>query len=316
MAATAFHRSLFTEAGRFVDTDGWHGEAARLRQENPVLRVVLAEGFPDFWAILKHSDILEILKHPDVFANTLKVELRSLEQEKKAEETGTSRESLLHMDAARNRKYRDITSDWFTSRTLHRAAAARIAALARESVDRMADLGGSCEFVGDIARHLPLRVIMSTLGVPPEDEPHILSLALRVMMPEDPGYAVGDAGRNKVDAVRQGLDYFGTLAGARRRRPADDLASVIANATVDGSPPGDRETASYFYVLAAAGHETTSATMAAGLEALVQNPDQLRILQQDPALVPGAVEEILRWATPVKQLTRTAVADHELRGVT
>jgi cytochrome P450 len=178
-------------------------------------------------------------------------------------------------------------------------------------------LAGECDFAADIARLLPLRVIMGILGVPPRDEPLMLDLTQRIMGPADPEYQfTGDAAEDHARTVSEVFAYFQGLAQARREHPTEDLATVIADGAIDGEPLGDMETLSYYLILAAAGHDTTSMTMAAGVDALVRNPDQLARLKAEPDLVPNAVEEMLRWATPVKQFTRTANADYTLRDVT
>ena len=109
--------------------------------------------------------------------------------------------------------------------------------------------------------------------------------------------------------------YFSELTASRRAHPTDDLASSIANATINGEPLSDMDTASYYVIVATAGHDTTSAAIAGGLLALLENPMELTRLQRDPALMGTAVEEMIRWVTPVKEFMRTAQADTEMRGV-
>jgi cytochrome P450 len=115
--------------------------------------------------------------------------------------------------------------------------------------------------------------------------------------------------------VMEMFAYFTTLTASRREHPTDDLASAIANATINGEPISDMDTLSYYAIVASAGHDTTSAGIAGGLLALIQNPDQLARLQSDPSLMGTAVEEIIRWVVPVKEFMRTAQADTEVRGV-
>jgi cytochrome P450 len=112
------------------------------------------------------------------------------------------------------------------------------------------------------------------------------------------------------------FQYFVALTADRRANPTDDLASVIANATIDGQPLNDFDTASYYVIIATAGHDTTSSSIAGGLEALLRHPDQLARLRDDPSLGPNAVEEMIRWVTPVKEFMRTATEDRAVGGVT
>jgi cytochrome P450 len=124
--------------------------------------------------------------------------------------------------------------------------------------------------------------------------------------------------RNDDDVMGSLLEmftYFNALTTARREKPTDDLISAIANAKINGEPLSDIETVSYYLIIATAGHDTTSATIAGGLHALIENPDQMRHLQQDLALMPSATEEMIRWVTPVKHFMRTAQADTTVRGV-
>ena len=124
-----------------------------------------------------------------------------------------------------------------------------------------------------------------------------------------------DAAESFMAVVMEMFAYFTTLTASRREHPTDDLASAIANATINGEPISDMDTLSYYAIVASAGHDTTSAGIAGGLLALIQNPDQLARLQADPSLMGTAVEEIIRWVVPVKEFMRTAQADTEVRGV-
>jgi hypothetical protein len=311
-----FDGTVFTDPARLGDQAGWHAAVAELRARDTLYKVEV-DGFPPFWAIVKHADILEIEQRPELFPNTRRVELESLEATRVAEEAGTAPETLVHMDGVKHRQYRDLTAGWFKPSALRKTMSESVRSLAREYVDRMAGLGGECDFATDVAKLYPLRVIMSMLGVPPQDEPLMLTLTQRVMAPADPEYTLtGSYGDDHATVIQEVFGYFFALAAARRADPTSDLGSVIANGTVDGQPLGDMETLSYYLILAAAGHDTTAASLAAGLEALIRYPDQFRLLQSEPDRLPNAVEEMIRLASPVKQFTRTATADYELRGAT
>jgi cytochrome P450 len=190
--------------------------------------------------------------------------------------------------------------------------------LARRFVDRMLEHGGECDFVRDIALYYPLHVILSILGVPESDEPRILNLTQKIFGGEDP-----DVGGNLTDeptqifmqALQEMAIYFQGITDDRRKHPTTDIASTIANGTIEGQPLGDLETAGYYSIIATAGHDTTSSSLAGGLEALLRNPEQLRALQNDPALLGNAVSEIIRWVTPVRHFMRQAQSDYRLGGV-
>jgi cytochrome P450 len=172
-----------------------------------------------------------------------------------------------------------------------------------------------CEFVADVAAAFPLQGILAILGLPDEDYPRMLQLTQEIFGKDDPDQARGpDAVADLLATFGDLFLYFYNLIADRRAKPSDDLASVIANSTVDGCPMGDMEMISYYIILAAAGHDTTTSTIAGGLHALAERPKELQRLQEDLSLLPAAVDEMIRWVTPVKHFMRTATADYELNG--
>jgi cytochrome P450 len=179
----------------------------------------------------------------------------------------------------------------------------------------MADLGGECDFVTDVAVHYPLYVIMSILGLPEEDFPRMLKLTQELFGAADPELARGATPEEMMKTLQDFFQYFNALTEARRAHPTDDLASVIANAEVNGKPIGIFEAVSYYLIIATAGHDTTSSSIAGGMHALLEHPDELRRLHEDPSLVTTAVDEMIRWVSPVKHFMRTATEDYVLRGV-
>jgi cytochrome P450 len=178
----------------------------------------------------------------------------------------------------------------------------------------MAALGDECDFATDVALYYPLRVIMSILGVPEQDEPLMLELTQGVFGAEDPELGGPDAQATMAKALSDLATYFQAVTLDRRARPTEDLASTIANGTIGGEPVGDLQTISYYAIVATAGHDTTSSSLAGGLEALIRHPDQLRDLQRDPRLIDNAVDEIIRWVTPVRHFMRYAQEDYALGG--
>jgi cytochrome P450 len=191
----------------------------------------------------------------------------------------------------------------------------RVAELARQYVDRMADLGGECDFVTQVSVHFPLYVILSLLGLPESDFPRMLKLTQEMFGGGDEELRRGETPEELLQTLLDFFAYFQELTAARRAAPTDDLASEIANARVDGEYLSDFDTASYYVIIATAGHDTTSSTIAGGLHALIEHPAELARLRDDPALLPTAAEEMIRWVTPVKEFMRTAAADTEVRGV-
>lgn len=303
--------AVFTDAKAYADEERFHATCARLRAEAPVVRVE-ADGFEPFWAITRHEDVLEISRSPERWKNGPRPALGP-RGSGSAEDVPVR--ALVQMDPPDHAVYRRISSSWFRPRGVARLSE-RIATLARRHVDRMVELDGNCDFVTDVAVHYPLYVILSLLGLPEEDFPRMLKLTQELFGTSDPELARGGAGKDALMAtLLEFFEYFQRLIDERRARPTDDLASVIANAEIDGAPIGVLEAVGYYVLIATAGHDTTSAAIAGGLHALLANPDQLRRLKADRALVPSAVEEMIRWVSPVKQFMRTASEDTMVRGV-
>lgn len=314
----------------YADEDEMHAMFARLRAQEP-LRWMQPVGFRPFWSVTKHADVLEVEKRSDVFVNRLRTYLSPIEGETWVRSvTGDTHlfRTLVDLDDPDHMKLRQLTQSWFMPPNL-RKLEDRIAGIAKAHVDRMAELGGQCDFVKEVAVWYPLRVIMEILGVPREDEAFMLKLTQEIFGPGDPDVvsaserasegdaAVGDSRMVDLFQTAQVLfQYFGAMTADRRANPRDDVASVIANGVIDGQPIGEREAMSYYVIVATAGHDTTSSVTAGGLLQLLKNPEQLARLKADPTLLPSAVEEMVRWVTPVQHFMRTAVQDYELRGRT
>ena len=156
---------------------------------------------------------------------------------------------------------------------------------------------------------------MSLIGVPESDFPRMLQYTQELFGNDDAGFAVGDSKQEQLGVLLDMFGYFNAITAARRGHPTEDLASAIANARIDGEPLSDVDTVSYYVIIATAGHDTTSATISGGLQALIEHPDQLQRLREDPELIGLATEEMIRWVTPVKEFMRTAAEDTMIRGV-
>ena len=298
-----------------------HRLLADLRANDPV-HWTEPEGFRPFWSITKYADILEIEKLNDQFLN----EPRSVLMNKQAEhdlaamwggpDPKTGRVSplrtLIDMDGADHRAYRGLTQPWFMPANLKKLEP-RMAELARRYVDKMQAMGPECDFTKDIAVYYPLHVIMSIMGVPESDEPRMLKLTQELFGGGDPDMQRKERDPN-TNVIADFFMYFNKVTEERRAHPGDDLATVIANGKVNGCPLGPVETASYYIIVATAGHDTTSSSIAGGLRALIENPDQLKKLKENPELLNNAVDEIIRWVTPVQHFMRTATEDYTLRG--
>jgi cytochrome P450 len=306
----------FTDPAAYADEQRLHEAFALLRREDPV-HWVEAAGFDPFWAVTRHADIMDIERNNALFLNAPRPLLATAvmdAQMKQQEADGMALRTLIHMDDPQHKVVRAIGAGWFRPRAM-RALEERVAELARRYVDRMADLGGECDFVTQVAVHFPLYVILSLLGLPESDFPRMLKLTQEMFGGGDEELRRGETPEELLQTLLDFFAYFQELTAARRAAPTDDLASEIANARVDGEYLSDFDTASYYVIIATAGHDTTSSTIAGGLHALIEHPAELARLRDDPALLPTAAEEMIRWVTPVKEFMRTAAADTEVRGV-
>lgn len=296
----------------FADDDYFQRLTAHMRAHDPV-PCIETDTHQPFWIATRHADILEIERQHDRFLNTQRSVLQSKEVERFAEETGTMLRTLIHMDDPDHRKFRDLTKDWFMPANL-KTVEGRVRKIAKQAVDRMLARGREIDFVNDVAVWYPLRVIMMILGVPEEDEARMLKLTQELFGADDPDMQREvQTDEERAETITDFFNYFTAMTDKRRQSPGDDVATVIANAKIDGEPIGTLEAMSYYMIIATAGHDTTSSSIAGGLLALLENPDELEKLKRDPALVPVAVEEVIRWVTPVKHFLRYATEDYLLR---
>lgn len=297
---------------------GIHDQLTWLRQNDP-LRKVSPEGFEPFWNVTKYDDIKEIEGNKEIFLNDPRPTLAELGRLEMVEAVLGRRHlirSLIAMDEPDHLKYRRLTQGWFMGANLKKLQA-RVDELAKNSVDRMAELGGECDFVKDVAVWYPLRVIMEILGVPPEDEALMLKLTRELFGPADPDNERSFTPEEFFTVNGEFEDYFAALTRKRREQPTDDVASLIANGTVDDKAIPDVEANGYYIIIATAGHDTTSASTAGGLLELIKNPEQMARLRANPdELLPTTIDEAIRWVTPVRHFMRTATEDYSIRGQT
>ncbi|AOH86513.1 cytochrome [Sphingomonas panacis] len=324
MAVSQNVANALVDPGAYGDLEQVDTALAWLRREAPFTKVQ-PQGYDEFWAVTRHSDILAVERAPDLFHNedrSVTVISQEAERSIKAITGGSPNLSrnLTRMDNPDHAKYRAIAQLAMTPAKITERSG-RIREIAREFVGRLAERDGECDFARDIAFLYPLRVVMEILGVPEEDEPLMLRLTQEAFGTTDPdvnraGAQVSEAQRIKdlTETLAELRAYFADMTIDRRRNPRDDFASVLANARIDGELLPDYELFSYFGLVAAAGHDTTANVTAGGVWALAERPDQVAKLKQDPKLVASYVEEAIRWVTPVKHFMRTAMADTEVAG--
>ncbi len=303
---------VFVTPAAYADPALFHEACAVLRREDPI-HLVEHPDFAPFHVITKHADVLEIELHNKEWENAPRPVIANLEADQRRMEQGDLLRTLIHMDDPDHRTYRGLAAEWFLPKNLAKLEG-RLAELASMSATRMAELGGSCDFARDIAMQYPLQVILSILGLPETDFSRMLKLTQELFGSADPELSRGVSMEDLIAVVQDFFAYFTELTEARKSEPTEDLASVIANATVDGVPIGLMEQISYYVIVATAGHDTTASAMAGGMQALIERPDQLARLQADPSLIGSAVDEIIRWVTPVKHFMRNCTTEYTLRG--
>ena len=279
------------------------------------------DGFDPFYSVVRHDEICEISKQPDRFLNRFGIVLESPDQREiiKADQGLGQMRSIIGMDPPEHRDYRKVAAPWFTPRAIS-SIAPIVEESARDLVDALVERSsggeGECEFANEIAAAHPLRILASILGVPREQEAQLLRLTNELFASDDPD--LRRQGEDRHAAVQAlAMEFFQLFNGViedRRANPTGDLASLLANAEIDGEPMGMMETLGYLLIVFTAGHDTTKNALAGGIRALAEHPGEYEKLKQHPEHVERAVEEIVRWTSPVNYMKRVVAEDTEFRG--
>ena len=294
-----------------------HDTWTRLRAESPV-HWCEPDGYEPFWAITKYADICEMSTQPDLFLNKPGINLlRQAEVEALESSPLGEMRVIITMDPPEHRDVRKIAAPEFTPRAI-RQLDDEIQRSAREIVDEMAGPTGEgeCDFAVDVATAHPLRILSHMLGLPRSQEADILRITNQLFGFEDP-----ELQRNSEDKLQglmelgmEAFTIFDAVIQDRRGCPRHDLASVLANGAVNGEPLGPMETLGYYLIVFSAGHDTTKNALVGGMQAFLENPGELEKVQRDPSLIDKAVEEVVRWTSPVNYMKRTAALDTVIRG--
>jgi cholest-4-en-3-one 26-monooxygenase len=285
-------------------------EFAELRKTAPVWWNDQQESiFEDggYWVITRHEDIKSISRNSDLWSTNRKGAVMRLPDGVTSEQLDLTKALLINHDAPEHTRLRKIVSRLFTPRSVA-ALEEKLAVAAREIV-RTAKEKGTGDFVDDIAMSLPLLAIADLIGVPEADREKLFHWTNSIMNTDDPDF---DSDPTTANAELMGYAY--SMAEERRRCPADDIVTRLIQADIDGESLGDVEFAFFVILLAVAGNETTRNAMTHGINAFFENPDQWELFKRERP--DTAVDEIIRWATPVHCFQRTALADTEIGGVT
>lgn len=285
---------------------------AKVQNEQPVCRVE-PEGYRPMWLVTRHQDIEYVESKPEVFLAEPRTVIQSIELEQEIAALGVAT-GLTGMDGDMHRKYRRLAQAWFMPRNL-KTLEGSVAEMAKKYVDLLESKAPSCDFATDVAFWYPLRVVLGLAGVPEEADATIVKLT-QAFFGEADNDLMLDEQLSMTDVLTRFGELLVPLIEDRRANPGDDLMSAIVNAEIDGRPVSTEELIGYLTIVVTAGHDTTSASLAGGLMALIENPEELQKLRENPELISSAVEEMFRWVAPVKHFARTAVEDIEVGGET
>lgn len=302
-----------TDPGAFA-SEGVPWEVFReLRATDPVhwTEGHLSRGF---WSVTRHADIQSVLRDPDTFSSERNGMILPVtrEAEKATPESKGCGIVMFNSDEPRHRDIR-VQFDRVWSVSEVRRVEDMTRRIIREVLAAAAPQG-QCDFVRDVAMRIPVEAICELMGVPIEDVDKILGFAHMAMFPADPEYNTGDVGETSMRGFALITEYCTKLALQRRETPTDDVSSVVGNLRLYDHPLTDAElgwNASQFVL---GGLETTRNALSGGVLMLMEHPDQFELLRSDPSLIPGAVEETLRWVSPGTHLLRTATKAVELGG--
>ncbi|MCO5967638.1 cytochrome P450 [Actinoallomurus soli] len=314
-----------THGADLARLDFWGRPPAEREQAFAALRAtgrpVFVDYAPDaaqtvngYFALTRHEQIIEVSRHPETFSS--EPTATSLDDPPPALSEFVG--SMISMDDPRHARLRRIVSRAFTPRMIKKFED-DVTLVARDIVDRLAERG-PCDFVTEVAMPLPLTIICAMMGIPKSEYDGVIDATNLIIGVGDPDY-VGPDGQDRTSMVGERFAYLhglmGELAAERRERPSDDLVSALVTANLDGESLTERELGKFFGLLVIAGNETTRTALSHALTLFTDHPDQRALLTADlDARLPGAVEEVVRYATPVTWMRRTVTRDVDLLGHT
>ncbi|MDB4966029.1 MAG: cytochrome family protein [Myxococcales bacterium] len=284
-----------------------HEAFRRMRAEAPIYWHAEPDGGRGYWALTKYADLIAVSKNPTLFSSA-----RGATFIKDANDMDLPvlQTFMLNMDPPQHIRFRNLVKHAFVPKSLP-ALEPRIKKMVRQIIDKVAPVG-QCDFVNDIAAQLPLQVIAEMIGVPDGDRDMVFEWSNKMTAFDDPELHQNE-GDSSQQAAMEMYQYAGELGQQRVDNPGDDLISMLMKGVADGGLSA-MEFASFFMLLFVAGNETTRNATSGGMIALLENPEQRARLVADPSLIPTAVEEILRWVSPLIYFRRTATKDCEIRG--
>lgn len=297
----------------------------RLRRDYPLAKAEVP-GFDPHWIVTKYDDIREITRQDAIFhsADRSKTLASQLAEQLMRQYSGgmpTIFKTLVHMDDPEHAEHRAVTQPHFYPQAIAKLEP-QIRETARRYIDEFLAKGQGADFATGLAFPYPAEVVLTLIGVPKKDHQKMLDLTHWLFTYADPDLCRPGANITDPAEIIKTWDivynefktYYASMIAERQTCPVNDLTSVIANGKVGGCPMTERNMISYLVIASTAGHDTTSATTAMGMWTLAEDPALFRKVKANPALIPGFVEETIRWASPVQQFVRSATQDYVLRG--
>ncbi|MCH2173815.1 cytochrome P450 [Myxococcota bacterium] len=273
-----------------------------LRDEAPVYWDANADG--GLWGVSRYQDIMFCSKHPELFCSG----------KSSRPERDSWIPSMINLDDPLHKRRRNLVNRGFTPRRVEDHEP-MLHALCDQLIDDVIERG-ECDFVADIARWVPMVVIGDMLGVEPEDRGMLLRWSDEMLGGGEVAEIEDDVARRERtrEVVTEYMAYTSAVISNRRASPRDDLMSILVESVIDGESLEDEEILQESLLILIGGDETTRHVMTGGLKALLDHPDQMRLLREDPSKIPVAVEEMLRWVSPIQNMNRTLTRDYEFNG--
>ncbi|HVO55086.1 MAG TPA: cytochrome P450 [Solirubrobacterales bacterium] len=295
--------------------DGTPHEAfAQLRKEAPVSWHQV-DAYAGHWALVKHEDVVRVSRDPKTFTSEKGIIVETNPDDPPESHSTILSKMMIYVDPPRHERLRALVNREFTPRAIA-GMQGYVEGVVAELLDEVEEQR-EFDFVSAVAARLPMYVICRLIGTPDEDRPMLSQLFDRSFGSDDPDFQEGEMTpeETRLKVLEELIEYLRSNLLRQKRALADgDIGTMLAGAEIDGDSLSDDEIIAFYFLLLGAGSETTRTAAAAGLNALLERPEQWEMLKADRSLAAPAVEEILRWVSPILGFGRVATVDTEIRG--